>query len=97
MLHPVGGLLSSLLSVSFVVSYFYPDLLPYRGVQTWLFLGFVMAWDGYSYLRLKDRLPELLEQPDESVDMQKTSFMIGLILILPAYIWGFLVCMRAVA
>ena len=96
-LHPVGGLLSSLLSVSFVMSYFLPELLPYQGVQTWLLLGFVLCWDGYSFLRLKDRLSEVFEQADESVDMQGASFLVGLILILPAYIWGFLVCMRAMA
>ena len=97
LLHPVGGLLSSLLSVSFVMSYFLPELLPYQGVQTWLLLGFVLGWDGYSFLRLKDRLSEVIEQADESVDMQGASFFVGLVLILPAYIWGFLVCMRAVA
>lgn len=96
-LHPVGGLLSSLLSVSFVMSYFLPELFPYHGVQTWLLLMFVLGWDGYSYWRLKDRLSEVIEHADESVDMQGTSFLVGLALILPAYIWGFLICMRAVA
>lgn len=103
-LHPVGGVLSTLLSASFVVSYFYPDLLPYRGPQTWLIFIFVLGWDAYTFLRLKERLPELLDLPDETldspeygdVDMQSMSFLIGLILILPAYIWGFLVCLRAV-
>lgn len=97
LLHPAGGLLSSLLSASFVISYFFPELLPYHGGQAWLFLAFVIGWDGYSFVRLKDRLSEVLEQPDDSVDMQQASFLVGLILVLPAYIWGFLVCVRAVS
>ena len=94
-LHPLGGLISTLLSASFVVSYYLPDLLPYQGVQTWLIWGFVVGWDSYSYFRLKDRLPEMLEQSDEPLNMQNNSFLIGLLLMSPVYIWGFLVCVRA--
>ena len=101
MIHPVGGVLSTLLSVSFVISYFYPDLIPYHGNQTWIVLLFVLGWDAYAFMRLKERLPEILELPDEAldeqVDMTKMSFAIGLLLILPAYIWGLLVCLRASA
>ncbi|PCJ42475.1 MAG: hypothetical protein COA99_08120 [Moraxellaceae bacterium] len=96
-LHPLGGLLSTLLSASFIVSYYYPDLLPYHGAQTWLYWGFVVGWDCYSYLRLNNRLPELLEQTDDSPGRRNNVFLIGLIITLPVYIWGFLVCLRAMA
>ncbi|OUS26746.1 hypothetical protein A9Q99_16110 [Gammaproteobacteria bacterium 45_16_T64] len=94
-LHPVGGLLSSLISASFVISYYYPTLLPYQGNHVLIMFAFVLGWDGYSYLRLKERLPELLEQQAASESDSDPSLVAGVLLVLPAYAWGALVCMRA--
>lgn len=97
-LHPVGGLLSSLISASFVISFYHPDLLPYQGDHVLVMFAFVLGWDCYSYLRLKERLPELLEHQEPSAEnTPDPSLVAGVLLVLPAYAWGALVCMRAMA
>lgn len=94
-LHPVGGILSTLLSVLFVASYWMPDLVPLQHPSVVLMYGFVLAWDAYLLWHLHARLPELAElmgEPD--AELPPGSLLIGLVLMLPAYVFGALVCLR---
>jgi len=95
-LHPAGGLLSSLLSISFVVSYWQPDLIPFSGAKTWFILAFVIGWDLYSIVRIKERFPALMGGSEDQMQGDgMNAFYVGFLVILPAYIFGVLVCLRA--
>lgn len=96
-LHPVGGLLSTLLSIGFVISYWLPSTVPFKTVSVLLLFAFVLFWDGYSLLRLRRKLPEYLEMSDDS-ELQPNSgaWLAGVLLMLPAYYFGALVCLRVV-
>lgn len=97
-LHPVGGSLSTLLSVLFVTSYWLPDVVPLQSNSVLLMYGFVLAWDAYLLWHLHERLPELSELMDEpDVELPPTSLLIGVLLMLPAYVFGALVCLRVLA
>lgn len=97
-LHPIGGLVSALLSIAFVTSYWMPELVPFQGASTVLLFGFVIGWDVYSLRLLKDKLPEMFDLPEqEQSEIDKGSLLFGLVLMLPAYIFASLVCMRAMS
>jgi len=95
-LHPVGGFLSSLLSIAFVLSYWMPVLVPFRGSSVLLMFFYIIGWDTYMLWRLKYNLPELLEVPEENPEGAGASLFVGILLMLPAYIIAALVCLRAV-
>ena len=95
-LHPVGGFLSSLLSIAFVLSYWMPVLVPFRGSSVLLMFFYIIGWDTYMLWRLKYNLPELLEVPEENPEGAGASLFAGILLMLPAYIIAALVCLRAV-
>lgn len=95
-LHPVGGLVSALLGIAFVTSYWLPDLVPFHGASTVLLFGYMIAWDVYSLRLLKDKLPEMFDLPEEErSEIDSGSLLFGLGLMLPAYIFAALVCLRA--
>ena len=97
-LHPIGGLVSALLSIAFVTSYWMPELVPFQGGSTLLLFGFVIGWDLYSLRLLKDKLPEMFDLPEqERSEIDSGSLLFGLVLMLPAYIFAALVCMRAMS
>tara|TARA_Y100000588_G_C13403745_1_gene564372 strand:- start:32 stop:409 length:378 start_codon:yes stop_codon:yes gene_type:complete len=95
-LHPVGGFLSSLLSIAFIVSYWMPELVPFQGWSVLLMFFYIVGWDAYMLWRLKYNLPEVLEAPEENPDGAAASLFVGIFLMLPAYIIAALVCLRAV-
>ncbi len=107
-LHPVGGVISTLLSVAFVISYWLPETVPFQSRSTLLLFGFVLFWDFYSLQRIRRKLPQLFERPFDSQaddqpdqDSQRppqldaASLFAGLAMMAPAYIFGVLVCLRA--
>lgn len=95
-LHPVGALISTLLSAGFVVSYWSPELLPFEGPTVWLFLCFVLFWDFYSLQRAKEKLPKLLEmEGDPSIAPNSMTWWVGMLMMVPAYFFGLMVCLRA--
>lgn len=95
-LHPVGGLISALLSIAFVTSYWFPDLVPFNGIGPLLLFGFVIGWDLYTLRLLKKKLPDMFDIPEqERSEIDSGSFLLGLVLMLPAYIFAALVCLRA--
>ncbi|PIE41197.1 MAG: hypothetical protein CSA49_04640 [Gammaproteobacteria bacterium] len=96
-LHPVGGLVSALLSIGFVISYWMPELVPFSGTGTLLLFAYIIGWDLYSLRLLKDKLPEMFDLPEqERPEMDANSVLFSLVLMLPAYIFAALVCMRAI-
>ncbi len=98
LLHPVGVLLSGGLSIAFVMSYFYPDVVPMQGVSTLVAYGFVLGWDGYSVFMLKDRLHEIAQwSEDQEPELDQGAILVGLLMMAPAYVLGALVCLRAVS
>ena len=95
-LHPVGGLMSALLSIAFVISYWFPGLVPFSGPGTLLLFLFVIGWDLYTLKLLRQKLPDMFDLPEEErPEIDNGSFLLGLVLMLPAYIFAALVCLRA--
>jgi hypothetical protein len=96
-LHPVASTVSSLLSILFTLAWWLPELIQLRGWSPWLAFAFVLAWDAYMVLRLKYRFPELLASMQIEQDANQTDqvLLIGLVLMLPAYVFGALVCLQA--
>lgn len=96
-LHPVGGLVSTLLSVAFVFSYWMPDAVPLKAPSVLLLYGFVLFWDLYSLKRLKTKLPAYFEMSEDS-ELQPNSgaWLLGVLMMVPAYYFGALVCLRVV-
>ena len=96
-LHPVGGVLSTLLSVTFVFSYWLPQTVVLQLPSAWLLLGFVLFWDAYTLLRFKQRMPEWFPNEDEDQDAPvsvSAAMWLGIMLMLPAYCFAVLVCLR---
>lgn len=95
-LHPVGGVVSTLLSAAFIIAYWMPDTLSFQAPSVLLLFGFVIFWDLYSLQRLKTKLPELLQTEDQP-DLQpgSSTWLMGLLLMAPAYFFGAMVCIRA--
>ena len=97
-LHPVGGFMSAALSIAFVLSYWFPDLVPFHGTGTLLLFLYVLGWDLYTLKLLKEKLPDMLDLPEqERPEIDTGSFLLGLVLMLPAYIFAGLVCIRVVS
>ncbi len=97
-LHPVGGLISTLLSIAFVISYWLPEAIPFQSNSTVLLYGFVLFWDLYALLRLRKKLPEIFDLPeDENQSGSMNSWWLGLLLMIPAYYFGALVCLRVIS
>ena len=95
-LHPVGGLVSTLLSMAFVLSYWMPDAIPFKAPSVLMLYGFVLFWDLYSLQRLKTKLPDYFDMPEDSgLQSNSGAWLMGVLLMLPAYYFGALVCMRA--
>ena len=96
-LHPVGGLVSTFLSMGFVVSYWMPDAVPFKSASVWLLYGFVLFWDFYSLKRIKTKLPEYFDMVEESEqEPDSSALLIGVLLMVPAYYFGALVCLRVI-
>ncbi|MEE2729755.1 MAG: hypothetical protein VYA55_02980 [Pseudomonadota bacterium] len=97
-LHPVGGLVSTLLSVAFVFSYWMPDTVPFHSPSVLLLFAFVLFWDLYSLKRLKQKLPDYFEMSEDS-ELQPNSgaWLLGVLLMVPAYYFGALVCLRVIS
>lgn len=97
-LHPLGGALSGILSVIFVVSYWLPNVIELQGFSTLLMYGFVLGWDCYSVVRAKQKLPEMFQLPDdEDFQLDNNAVIFGAMLMLPAYIFGALICLKAIS
>jgi len=93
----VGGLISTLLSVAFVIAYWMPKAVPFKSPSVLLLYGFVLFWDLYSLKRLKDKLPEYFEMSEDSeLQPNSAAWLLGLLLMAPAYYFGALVCLRVV-
>lgn len=94
-LHPIGGLMSALLSIAFVTSYWLPGLVPFAGPSTLVLFAYVIGWDLYSIKLLKKKLPELFDLPEQDrSEIDVGSVLLGLVLMLPAYTFAALVCLR---
>lgn len=97
-LHPVGGLLSTLLSIAFVFAYWMPDVVPFNTNSTILMFIFVLFWDFYTLMRVRTKLPDYLGMSEDSeIQPDSTAWLFGLLLMAPAYYFGALVCLRIVA
>ncbi len=97
-LHPVGGLLSTLLSVAFVISYWQPHVLPLQTNSTLLMFGFVLFWDFYSVVRVRRKMAQYLGITDDmEAPPSGAVWLMGLVLMLPAYFFGAMVCLRIIS
>jgi len=97
-LHPVGGLVSTLLSIAFVFSYWMPEAVPFHSPSVFLLYAFVLFWDGYSLHRLRTRLPEYFELSEDSeLRPNSGAWLAGVLLMIPAYYFGALVCVRVLS
>ncbi|HVL02223.1 MAG TPA: hypothetical protein VM553_20535, partial [Dongiaceae bacterium] len=65
-LHPVGGLLSTALSIAFVFAYWMPDAVPFNTPSTILMYLFMIFWDLYTLMRVRTKLPEYLNMSEDS-------------------------------
>lgn len=97
-LHPVGGLLSTLLSIAFVLAYWMPDTVPFDTPSTILMYLFVIFWDLYTLKRVRTKLPEYLQMSEDSeLRPDSGTWLLGILLMAPAYYFGALVCLKIVA
>lgn len=95
-LHPFGGILSTAISISFVLSVFFPDLVPFHGYAPVVMLAFAIGWDLYTLQVVRENLSEILSVSKEEADsLDNNSFLLGLATMLPAYACGLYVCARA--
>lgn len=95
-LHPFGGILSTVISISFVLSMWFPDLVPFHGYAPVVMLAFVIGWDLYTLQLVRGNLSEILGISKEEADsLDNGSFMLGLVTMLPAYACGLYACARA--
>ena len=97
-LHPIGGLLSTALSIGFVFAYWMPHVVTFNTNSTILMYLFVLFWDLYTLLRVRTKLPEYLNMSEDS-ELQPDSgtWLLGILLMAPAYYFGALVCLRIIA
>ncbi|CBL45986.1 Hypothetical protein HDN1F_24030 [gamma proteobacterium HdN1] len=97
-LHPFGGVLSTLISASFVFAIFFPELVPFQGYAPWVMLAFAIGWDLYTLRLMRDHLSEIFGISKEDADkMDSRSLTVGFITMLPAYACGLYVCMQSLA
>ena len=95
-LHPFGGVLSTAISISFVLSVFFPELVPFHGYAPVVMLAFAIGWDLYTLQVVRENLSEILSISKEEADsLDNGSFLLGLVTMLPAYASGLYVCARA--
>lgn len=95
-LHPFGGVLSTAISISFVLSVWFPDLVPFYGYAPVVMLAYVIGWDLYTLQLVRGHLSEILGISKEEADsLDNGSFMLGLVSMLPAYACGLYACTRA--
>lgn len=96
-LHPVGGLVSTLLSIAFIFAYWMPAAVPFTANSTILMYIFVLFWDFYTLLRVRTKLPEYLEMSgDAQLQPDSATWLFGILLMAPAYYFGALVCLRII-
>jgi hypothetical protein len=96
-LHPVGGLVSTLLSIAFIFAYWMPEAVPFTANSTILMFIFVLFWDFYTLLRVRTKLPEYLEMSgDSQLQPDSATWLFGILLMAPAYYFGALVCLRII-
>ena len=97
-LHPIGGLLSTGISIGFVFAYWMPSVVTFNTNSTILMYLFVLFWDLYTLLRVRTKLPEYLNLSEDS-EFQPDSgtWLLGILLMAPAYYFGALVCLRIIA
>lgn len=96
-LHPVGGLVSTLLSIAFIFAYWMPEAVPFTANSTILMYLFVLFWDFYTLLRVRTKLPEYLEMSgDSQLQPDSATWLFGILLMAPAYYFGALVCLRII-
>ncbi len=96
-LHPVGGLISTLLSIAFVFAYWMPDVVPFETNSTILMFIFVLFWDFYTLMRVRLKLPDYLGMSEDSqIRPDSGTWLLGILLMAPAYYFGALVCLRIV-
>lgn len=94
-LHPFGGLISTLLSIAFIFAYWMPDVVPFTTNSTILMFLFVLFWDFYSLLRVRAKLPDYLGMSgDSELQPDSSTWLLGILLMAPAYYFGALVCLR---
>lgn len=94
-LHPVGGLISTLLSIAFVLAYWMPDTVPFNTPSTILMYIFVLFWDLYTLMRVRTKLPEYLNMSEDSeLRPDSSTWLLGILLMAPAYYFGALVCLK---
>ena len=97
-LHPVGGLVSTVLSIAFIFAYWMPEAVPFTSNSTILMYLFVLFWDFYTLLRVRTKLPEYLEMSgDSQLQPDSATWLFGILLMAPAYYFGALVCLRIIA
>ena len=97
-LHPIGGLLSTGLSMAFVLSYWQPYVLPLETNSTILMYGFVLFWDVYSVIRIRRKMAEYLNMAEDvEPPPSGAMWLVGLVLMLPAYFFGAMVCLRVIS
>jgi hypothetical protein len=95
-LHPFGGILSTAISIGFVLSVWFPELVPFHGYAPVVMLAFAVGWDLYTLQVVRHNLPDILGISKEEADsLDNGSFMLGLMTMLPAYACGLYVCARA--
>lgn len=96
-LHPVGGLISTLLSIAFVFAYWMPGTVPFTTNSTILMFIFVLFWDFYTLLRVRTKLPDYLEMSEDAqLQPDSATWLFGILLMAPAYYFGALVCLRII-
>ena len=96
-LHPVGGLISTLLSIAFVFAYWMPGTVPFTTNSTILMFIFVLFWDFYTLLRVRTKLPDYLEMSEDAqLQPDSATWLFGSLLMAPAYYFGALVCLRII-
>lgn len=94
-LHPIGGLISTLLSIAFILAYWLPEVVPFTANSTILMFLFVLFWDFYTLLRVRTKLPDYLGMSgDSQLQPDSATWLFGLLLMAPAYYFGALVCLR---
>ena len=97
-LHPVGGLISTVLSIAFVFAWWMPEVVPFQTNSTILMYLFVLFWDFYTLLRVRNKLPDYLGMSDDAqLQPDSATWLFAILMMAPAYYFGALVCLRIIA